>query len=488
MNGPGYLAVAIQPGPNTNLEAFHEWYNTEHGPLRLRLPFFLTGDRYTANDGKKPEWSAVYDVTDISWLEKRIYTRMREERSQREKDVMSTFESLDRKIYKTISTRGDLKRPGPIIVATTAVVKEENLDEFNKWYEEEHVVMLSKTPGWLRTRRFQLVAPGLKGMPPAGQVECLAVHDYEEKNGLGGPEHTAAQKTPWRQKVAPLLLSMEMRQWKHYVQLEALHEDPSTVITTDGAELRFQLEGDPSAPVVALVNPILTNFHIWDDVAKALTSGAVGGKPFRVLRYNARGYSQQAARSNPTRFDLLADDLEYLISRLNIEKLHAVVGCSMGGVTSLNFAIKHPDKLEKFVACDCNTASSEANNKAWGERIEHAKEKGIDSLADITVKRWFTEPNHDSPAFKKVLPIVASANFDGFVQNTGALCNYDLKPHLASIKTPGLLIAGEGDGKLPEAMRKFGIPNATFKGIPNAGHLPMLENPDAFLQALGSFL
>jgi hypothetical protein len=45
MNGPGFLAVAIQPGPNTDETAFHEWYNTEHGPLRLRLPFISTGDR-----------------------------------------------------------------------------------------------------------------------------------------------------------------------------------------------------------------------------------------------------------------------------------------------------------------------------------------------------------------------------------------------------------------------------------------------------------
>lgn len=488
MNGPGYLAVAIQPSEKTDEAAFHEWYNTEHGPLRLRLPFILTGDRYKAHDDQKPEWSAVYDVSDLSWIDKRIYSRLREERSLREKDVMSTFESLDRKIYRTVSTRGDFKGPAPLQVAVSMRVNESELDEFNKWYEEEHTTMLSKIPGWLRTRRFQMLVGGLKGMPPAGQVECLAVHDFETNNGLNGPEHKAAQDTPWRTQVLSKVVSKDRREWSHHLTFDALEEPPSSVITTDGAELRFQMEGDPSAPVIVFVNSILTSLHIWDDVAKALTTTGVNGKTYRVLRYNSRGYSQQAARSNPTRFDLLADDLEYLLQRLNIERVHAVVGVSMGGVTSINFAIRHPDMLERFVACDCNVASGPANNTAWAERIELAKTKGMGELADVTVKRWFTQPNHDSPTFKKVLPMVEQASFDGFVQNTGALCNYDLKEHLPNIKTPGLLIAGEGDGKLPEAMQKFGIPNTTFRLVPNAGHLPMLENHDAFMEALAGFL
>lgn len=258
-------------------------------------------------------------------------------------------------------------------------------------------------------------------------------------------------------------------------------------MTTDGAELRFQLEGDPQAPVIVFVNSILTTLHIWDEVAKALIQG-VNGKHYRVLRYNSRGYSQQDPKSNPTRFDLLANDLEYLLQRLNIKKAHAVVGVSMGGVTSINFAIKHPGMLEKYVACDCNVAASPANNKAWDERIELARSKGMNALADATVSRWFTEPNHSSANAKYTLEMVQNASLDGFVQNTGALCNYDLKESVKSIKVPGLLIAGEGDGKLPEVMQGFGIPNTSFTSIPNAGHLPMLENHDAFLKALANFL
>ncbi|KAK3675481.1 hypothetical protein LTR78_004564 [Recurvomyces mirabilis] len=487
MKGPGYLAVAIQPGDKTNEEAFHHWYNTEHGPLRLRLPFILTGDRYKAADDKRPCWSAVYDVSDLSWLDKRIYSRLREERSQQEKNVMSTFEFLDRKIYSTVSCRGESKDPAPVQLAVSMRVKENDEEDFNKWYEEEHIDMLSKVPGWLRSRRFKTEVGGLMGMPPAGQVEYLAVHDYEAKNGLGGPEHEAARTTAWRDRVFNYVQWHDRREWSHHLTFDALEEPPSAVATTDGAKLRFQMEGNPADPVIVCVNSILTNLHIWDDVAKALTTG-VNGKTYRVLRYNSRGYSQQATRSNPTRFDILADDLEYLLQRTNVEKVHAVIGVSMGGVTAINFAIRHPGMLEKFIACDCNVAASPANTTAWNDRIELAKDKGMNALADVTVKRWFTPANHESANAKKTMKMAEEASLDGFVQNTGALCNYDLKEHLSSIKIPGLLIAGESDGKLPEAMQKFGISNTTFKQIPNAGHLPMLENHDSFMEAVAGFL
>jgi len=32
--------------PSTDLEEFHDWYNTEHGPLRVKLDFVLHGRRY----------------------------------------------------------------------------------------------------------------------------------------------------------------------------------------------------------------------------------------------------------------------------------------------------------------------------------------------------------------------------------------------------------------------------------------------------------
>ncbi|KAK0767563.1 hypothetical protein LTR38_018305, partial [Friedmanniomyces endolithicus] len=99
----------------------------------------------------------------------------------------------------------------------------------------------------------------------------------------------------------------------------------------------------------------------------------------------------------------------------------------MGGVTALNFAIRYPDMLERFIACDCNVASSPANSTAWGERVELARSQGMAALADVTVKRWFTPANHSSAQAKKVEGMVAQADLEGFVGGTAALCDYNLR-------------------------------------------------------------
>lgn len=486
MQGPGYLAVTIEPGPATDDTAFDDWYAQEHGPLRLRLPFITTGNRYKAADGQKPSWTAVYDVTDIAWLEKRIYTRLREERSKRESKVMATFTELDRRIYSLVSTRGTLQISEPAAVQLTESYRVAVDDEaaVDKWYEERHSDYISKLPKWLRTRKFKLAAGGIRGMPADGQNDYLIVHELSSAAGIDGLE---LQKFDHATAVAAKTSTEPSRLWSHHLTFDALEEPPSSVLTTDGAELRFQLDGNPTDPVVVFVNSILTNFHIWDDVTAALLQD-INGKTYRVLRYNSRGYLQQWSGSRDTHFDILADDLEYLLSRLRMDKVHAVVGVSMGGVTAINFAIRHPDILEKYVACDCNVAAGAANNKAWAERIELAKTEGMPALAKITAERWFTPANDGSSNFNKVLKMIEPASLDGFVQNAGALCDYDLKPELSTIKTPGLLLAGDSDGKLPEVMQTFEIPKTTFNVIANAGHLPMLENHDAFVEALAGFL
>lgn len=488
MQGPGYLVVTIQPGQATHEQALDDWYAQEHGPLRLRLPFITSGDRYRAADGSKPTWSAVYDVSDVSWLDKRIYTRLREERSKRETNVMSTFEELDRRIYSLVSTRSnkETKEAAPVQLTESYRVADNDVAAVDQWCAEhiEHIAQLSN---WLRTRKFKLEAGGIKGMPGTRQSDFLIVHDFTSTAGIDDPDKLDYHVSEQAKAAFAKTTAEPSRLWNHYLTFDALQEPPSSVITTDGAELRFQLEGNPADPVIVFVNSILTSMHIWDDVAAAVLQG-VHGRTYRVLRYNARGYLQQWSGSRDTHFDILADDLEYLLSRLRIGQVHAVVGVSMGGVTAINFAIRHPTMLTKYVACDCNVASSSANSQAWTDRIELAKTQGMPALAKITAERWFTSPNHGSPNFVKVLNMIEPANLDGFEQNAGALCNYDLKDKLSEIQVSGLLIAGGSDGKLPGAMQNFGIAHAQFVSIPQAGHLPMLENHDAFVTALTEFL
>src|SRR5262249_34904969 len=66
-----------------------------------------------------------------------------------------------------------------------------------------------------------------------------------------------------------------------------------------------------------------------------------------------------------------------------------------------------------------------------------------------------------------------------------------LKKRIHRIKAPTLIVWGEKDGLIPTVygpLFQKSILGSQLVTIPNAGHVPMVEQPDAFLQAVTSFL
>jgi 3-oxoadipate enol-lactonase len=86
--------------------------------------------------------------------------------------------------------------------------------------------------------------------------------------------------------------------------------------------------------------------------------------------------------------------------------------------------------------------------------------------------------------------MIATTPAGGFIACARALEQYDYRQCLPQIGVPTLLLAGAADGTTPEVMREMhqAMPGSNFVEIPNAGHLPNLENPEVFNQTLAKFL
>ncbi|KAK2043347.1 alpha/beta-hydrolase [Colletotrichum somersetense] len=537
MAAPGLLYVTMQPKPGLALEQFHEWYNNEHGPTRLRLPqIFTNGLRYRANDAKEPSFLALYDVTSMSHLETPTYTTLRANRSAREAatiaqvDVTRYFYDLvhtqEAPLFLPIEQLSDKEAEGIELVAVETILKDESAEpEFVKWYTQEHIPMLSKVPGWLRTRLFKISSVG----DGAGtKTSYLGLHDYARTNGLGGPEHKASMSTPWGAEIAKTVSAKNRRTYSlFYVfgpaprdlsNLAKLPASAATFTAPDGKTttipgddevissyitakdqlvIPYRLEGSAKddAPTVAFCNSLLTSLHMWDPVVKILKEQR---PDLRILRYDTRGRHSIPSPPVPATLDLLASDLRTVLDALRIPKLHALVGVSMGGATTTNFALKYPNRLKKFVACDFNATSSAANTQAWKDRTAMAEEDGgagIKKLAGQTVGRWFHPATMDKESVvNSMTEMVAGNDVEGFKFSCQALWDYDLKPALKSCQVPGLLVVGDGDAKgaLVKAMDGFkdlvGDNGAELKIVPNAGHLPMWEDPATFWDAIQEFL
>ncbi|KAJ5662968.1 hypothetical protein N7507_003699 [Penicillium longicatenatum] len=544
----GLLYVTMQPKGSLPDTQFHDWYNTEHGPLRLRLPFITNGFRFRATDGETPEYVALYDITDMDELTRKTYLDLRTDliKTKREKNTMAQID-VGRKLYDLVEERSqdnyvqledradtDPETRGSVMIAVTTTTHPdaEKEAEHDRWYREEHIDMLARVPGWRRTRLFRTAA-----IDSAAPRETLALHEYSPVNGLGGEEHKAAMNTPWRQRLQDEVVASKVRrtyQWYYTFgpaprELSSLAKSdvigpwssndgktrtlPSTtrpavesyVTTKDGVEIPYRLEGslDPEAPVVVLSNSILVNWNIWDRFVDAFFARKENQK-YRLVRYLTRG-RRSASGEQPVNIDVLASDLNTLLEALRVSpKAARLIGVSLGGVTVLNTSLLFPERVGAFIACDTNSSAPESNRKAWGDRVAICEKEGSvdpetkepivgEELAEVTTRRWFVPESYETQpeVLAPVKEAVRTNSLKGFAHSVQALCAYDIRDRMAKATVPGLFVAGACDGVLPQTMQKMAADlngGAELKIIEKAGHLPMVEQPQAFADVVTEYL
>lgn len=232
MSPPALLVVLSEPGNGVPEELFHDWYDNEHIPLRVATETFSSWVRLEGIDGQKPRFGAIYDLSSFDDTRIPPYTTLAETRSEREIGIFMKSELFDRRIYDLYDKQphpppSDLfneKQAAPLVVLRGLEAKEGTEEELSKWYIEEHIPMLSKVPGWVRSRWFVLRESQYVGTEAGKQTKAptkyLAVHEWADSAFEVYPEYRAALGTPWRAKVMENVVGTErrvfrfMKQWQ----------------------------------------------------------------------------------------------------------------------------------------------------------------------------------------------------------------------------------------------------------------------------------
>jgi len=200
------LFVYSSPGI-VDLAEFTDWYDNEHVPARLATPGFGAVTRYRATDGMKPEWLATYEIKPGT-LETPAYKALWENASDREKRIMSSVSTLDRRVYSLLSDSwADGADPGsgaaPVIMAVSMSVPPAAEADLADHYEQEHFPLLLAVPGWRRARRYALTA----GTGP----KYLSLHEVDSLAVFDEPGYKAANSTPWRTRILAQAIGREKR-------------------------------------------------------------------------------------------------------------------------------------------------------------------------------------------------------------------------------------------------------------------------------------
>lgn len=438
---PGILYVTMQPSSTLPSSHFQDWYNNEHGPLRLRLsPSITNGFRYRAIDLDQPgnkdkdEYMAIYDLPEMSYLNTPDYLKLREGpvQSQRERDIRPDIK-INRKnfdflreskseTFQPLETLAvDSKEDNIVIAASITLKDSSSLPHLQAWYEEEHLPMLSKIPGWLRSRQF--VTSSLDGPPSA--LEYLNLHEYSASNEYFGPLGKEASSTPRTKdimqnhvasasrrifkrfytfgpaprclkpladtdgKITPYENTAPFARTRTMPAQTTSHGLPaikSYVLTADNIKLPYRLEGstDDDAPVIVLVNSILVTWGIWDGFVASFLNKSEN-KKYRILRYNSRGrYNTSSSNTSRITIDTLASDLIAILDALRIPRAAAAVGVSLGGATVLAAGLKYPNRIAAFLSCDTSASAPKGNAATWGDRIAMAEKEGKKRSSDAS--------------------------------------------------------------------------------------------------------
>ena len=207
----------------------------------------------------------------------------------------------------------------------------------------------------------------------------------------------------------------------------------------------------------------------------------------QVIAVELQGHGHTADIERPFSFQSMADDVAGLLKYLKTDSAD-IFGYSMGGGVALQLAIRHPGLVRKLVI-----ASAVYKYEGWAPETR--------AILPILTPEMF-EGTPIKTEYDKLAP--DPKHWSQFVNKMKQFVStpYDFTAEkIKSIKSPTLIIAGDGDGVLPEHavemfrlrngkyMVDFGPAPATQLAIfPGTSHIFVMMHPDWLLSMIQPFL
>jgi pimeloyl-ACP methyl ester carboxylesterase len=269
---------------------------------------------------------------------------------------------------------------------------------------------------------------------------------------------------------------------RSYAGLVAIHRTTG-FCETDGERIYYESVGD-GEPTLVLCHGAGGNHAVW------YQQTPVFGRHRRVISWDHRGFGRSSARGGATRPELAVRDLGAVLGAASVSGPIDLVGQSMGGWTALGFTLAEPVRVRRLVLADTPggimTAELVAALRSIGPRpltatgvLGSHPALGASLVARDPARAYlyqmlgaFGEPE---------LATIAPALFGTLIADE----------RLAALTDRVLFVVGSEDALFPPAAIRASaakVPGACVIEIPDAGHSPYFEQPEAWNRAVAEFL
>jgi len=255
-------------------------------------------------------------------------------------------------------------------------------------------------------------------------------------------------------------------------------------------DVYYEVHGD-GFPLVMIIG-LSANIDWWDPRVMQETS-----KRYKTVIFDNRGAGRTDKPKVPYTIKMFANDTAGLMDALKIECAH-ILGISMGGMIAQEFALNHPEKVEKLVLCSTYCGASKSVQPS--PQVLGLLMKPREGMTDEeVVKNWFpllltddfvkSNPSFLSFATQQLLK--APTPPDAFQRQMGAILSFDTYQRLPEIKAATLVMHGKKDILIPPENAKIiadRIPGAKLVYFENSAHALFSQEPETVNKTLLEFL
>lgn len=246
--------------------------------------------------------------------------------------------------------------------------------------------------------------------------------------------------------------------------------------------------GEDNQQAIIFIHAFPLCSRMWDKQVEALQD------KFRIVVYDLRSFGYSELGDGHFTMDSHVSDLISIIDSLKLDK-PVVCGLSMGGYITLRALELYQNKFKGAILSDTKAEADNTPTKlARAEQMRVIKNGQREQFVENFIKSALSETNYaEKTELVNFLKEMISWQKNEAI--TGALLTMaartDTTESLEKLELKMLILAGKEDRLTPPEFSKiiYGkTKNSDMKFIPNAGHLPNMENPEEFNAAILEFM